>query len=690
MDAHALQVLEFDRIRQLISARCAGPLGRTVADALQPGDDETAIRLALTQAEEARSLLESEEGPRLDDLLDPVRTLDLAHDERRPLEPAEARSVQVVLDRARSLVDFFARRRDRAIELDLLARRFLDLAALSARIDAVIEAPADIKDAASPRLWELRKERREIEEEVRERLQAQVESPAMRQVLQAPNFTIRNGRWVLPVKLDMKGRVRGILHDSSQTGATVFIEPAIIVPLTNRLREVDAQIRTEVGRILWELTRVLRAARNEILHTANLLAWIDFSFAKARLAIDFGMTSPEASKDGRLRLREARHPLLLEMMREQGAEAVVPLDIRLREGFRILVITGPNTGGKTVTLKTVGLIQLMYQAGMQVPAAAGSRLPVFKEVFADIGDEQSLSQSLSTFSGHVRNIASILDTAGHRSLVLLDELGAGTDPAEGAALGRAILEELRERRASVVVTTHLGSLKDYAFSHAEVENASVEFDVATLRPTYKLLIGQPGNSKALEIAARHGLNEVILEAARAELEAGGSRDETEFIEKLQESRVALERTRAESERHLQRSKNLARAADERQRHLEKKARRIGGEAENVIDDALRRLLAEVDPELRELGNVSKALKPAYDRLRAKLEGALRGTSLSEKRREYIAGLRKQDEIWVPRFGQKCVIRKFNRGEETITVMMDKIAVEIGYDEVGLPDAREIP
>ncbi|MCB9831860.1 MAG: endonuclease MutS2 [Planctomycetes bacterium] len=689
MDVHSIEVLEFDRVRLLLAAQAAGPLGRAVAVALEPGRDEQAIRLALRQVEEARALLETNEAPRLDDLADPIQILDQAHDRSRPLEPAEARAIQVALDRARALRDHFARRRERAPELDRLAERFRDLSALSAAIDAVVAPPADVKDSASPRLWELRKERAGLEDEIRARLQAQVESSAMRSVLQSPSFTIRNGRWVLPVKLDMKGKVRGILHDSSQTGATVFIEPAGIVPLSNRMRELDGQIRTELGRILWELTRTLGAARNEILHAANLLAWFDFSFAKARLAAAMDMTSPEASPDGRLRLVAARHPLLMDLERERGGEAVVPLDLRLREGFRILVITGPNTGGKTVTLKTLGLLQLMYQAGMQVPAGAGTRLPVFRDVFADIGDEQSLSQSLSTFSGHVRNVVRILEGASNRSLVLLDELGAGTDPAEGAALGRAILEELRGRRSAVVVTTHLGSLKNYAFSHAEVENASVEFDVATLRPTYRLLIGQPGNSKALEIASRHGLADEILDAARRELETGGRRDETELIEKLQESRIALERTRAESERHLQRSRNLAKAAEERQRHLEKKAQRIGGEAENVIDDTLRRLLLDIDAELRELGNVPKALRPAYDRLRDKLRSASRGTSLAEKRRAYIATLRKQDEIYVPRLGQNCIVRKFNRAEETISVLMGKLVVEISYDEVGLPDAREL-
>ncbi|MCA9323208.1 MAG: endonuclease MutS2, partial [Planctomycetes bacterium] len=362
-------------------------------------------------------------------------------------------------------------------------------------------------------------------------------------------------------------------------------------------------------------------------------------------------------------------------------------DLRLRDDFSVLIITGPNTGGKTLTLKTVGLLQLMFQAGLHVPVGPGTRMPIFEHIGADIGDEQSIAQNLSTFSGHVRNVAKILDAAGRRSLVLLDELGAGTDPAEGAALGTAVLEALLERGAAVVVTTHLGSLKEFAFGHPEVENASVEFDPVTLAPTYRLLIGIPGNSNALAIAARHGLDAAVIGRARAIVDQGG-RPTEEVIETLLESRRSLEATRSRSERHLVRSQNLQKAAEERQRHLEKRERRIEAEAHRVLDDTLRELLAAAESPLRELASAPQALRPAVAQLRTLLVAAHREGRVGRRRRDYIATLRKQDPIWVPRLGQVCRVRKINREAETLNVQVGSLTMDIVFDDVSIVDPVE--
>ncbi|MEZ6195969.1 MAG: DNA strand exchange inhibitor protein [Planctomycetota bacterium] len=501
MDVHALSVLEFDRIRDRVAAACASELGRELARALDPYRESRPIELCLAQLGEALRLADAGAEIPLAGLADLKGLVDGAREGNRALLPEEVFGVERSLLTARDLRAWTRARRETAPELARLGDQFLDLELLRERLASVVEAPGVVVDAASPKLWELRKDLRRLEDELRIDLGRMTEREPMRSALMHRNVTLRNGRFVVAVKKDLRGRVPGILHGHSQTGQTVFIEPSEIVARSTEIKELRHRERQEENRILGEVSRELFARRNEILHTANLLAWFDLTAAKARYARERGHRVAAASPDGRLRLVRARHPLLVEAAEARGEE-VVPIDVRLREGFRILVITGPNTGGKTLTLKTVGLLQAMFQAGLAIPAEEGSRLPVFTGIFADIGDEQSIAQSLSTFSGHIANISAILGAADRRTLALLDELGAGTDPTEGAALGTAILEELRDRQVAAIVTTHLGSLKEFAFRHPEVENACVSFDPETMRPTYELLIGQPGNSNALAVARR--------------------------------------------------------------------------------------------------------------------------------------------------------------------------------------------
>ena len=684
MDPHALRVLEFPRVRSLVVERCSTPGGRRVSESVEPYNQRDTVAVALGQVDEARDLIDRGMPLPLRGIEDLRHTIDSAHDAARPLEPSQLLAILRTLRAADELRAFVHAERQRCPELAVMTDKLLSHDELIATIDRCIEPPGAIQDRASDRLWEIRRKARRIEDDARERLNALMQSSRVQRAVQSPTFSIRSGRFVLPVKLDMKGHVPGILHDHSQTGATAFIEPKEIVPLSNELRALRLEQSKEENRILWEVTRDVFNARDALVHTENILAWIDFTHAKARLSKEFELRSPELSPDGRLRMSDARHPLLLAAAVRDGADpkaTVVPINVRLREGFRTLVITGPNTGGKTVTLKTIGLVQAMFQAGMHVPLAAGSCLPIFREIHADIGDEQSIDQSLSTFSGHIKNIAEILATADKRSLVLLDELGAGTDPAEGAALGQAILAELRERRATSVVTTHLGSLKNFAFANPDVENACVEFDAKSMRPIYRLLIGQPGNSNALVIAERCGLDESVLARARRNLEEAGAGENKEFIDQLMESRVALEKTREESDRRLGRAKNLQKAAEERLRHLEKKERRVKGEAEDVVDEALKRLASDADPLLRELQSVPNALKPTVERLRKLVQSAIRESSVGKKRRELIESLKKGDKVFVPRFGQECSVKKIRRSDERMTVMVGNLAMEIGFDEV---------
>ena len=684
MDAHAQKVLEYSRVRDLVAARAVSASGREAALALEPTADAIRLRSLLRQTDEARALLDRGEPLPIVNVDDIGKTAAAGIETNRPLEPGELSKISDALDSARRLGAFVRERRAALVELWRLAESFADHDLLRAAIEKAIEAPGAIKDSASERLWDLRRTVRRLEDEIRERIQGIMDHPKVRDALQSPTVSLRNGRFVLPVKIDMKGLVPGMLHDLSQSGQTAFIEPSEIVPMTNKLREWKLEVTKEERRILWELTKLVIAQIGTLRDTSATLAWFDVTAARGRLSKDFGMTSPAVSADGRLRLVEARHPLLIAAKDGAAPSAVVPLDVRLREGFRILVVTGPNTGGKTVALKTIGILQLMFQTGLHIPAGQGSVMPVASGVFADIGDEQSIDQSLSTFSGHIRNITEILRHADARSLVLLDELGSGTEPSEGAALGTAILDRLLETGCAVVVTTHLGSLKEYALAHAEVENACVEFDAENMRPTYRLLVGQPGNSNALLIAERYGLDPAIVEAARRRVDPTAKAG-AELVDRLLESRVALEKTRQESETQLQKSKNLAKAAEERIRHVEKRELRVEREADEVIDETLKGLNAELDQPLRELGNVPKQWKAAVDAVRAALRRAVRDSSLGKKRREHIETLKKDDQVFVPRFGAFCRIAKFHRDEERLTVLVGKLPTEIGYDEISWLD-----
>ncbi len=688
MDAHALEVLEFHRLRDHLASRCQSEPGRGVAKSLEPSADRERIQTALRQTDEARAHLDRGESLPLTGIGSPRALLHRVRKAGRPLEPRELLELHRTLRTARDLKAVLDRERARMPSLAALSDQFLDLCALEDLIDAAIETPGRLRDRASAKLWEIRRARLEVEETIRGKLKELGERKEYRRALQNPGFTLRGGRYVFAVKLEMKGHVPGILHDHSQTGATAFIEPQAVVPLTNRLRELKDDERKEEGRILWELTHAVHREKNAFVHTESLLAWFDFTWAKALLSKEFSMRSPEVSRDGTLVVPDARHPLLLLERSPDERGEVVPVSYRLRDSFRILVVTGPNTGGKTVTLKTVGLLQLMFQAGLHLSTGEGARLPVFRDVGADIGDEQSLTQNLSTFSGHVRNIARILEGADKRSLVLLDELGAGTDPAEGAALGLAILEALRDRRAAVVVTTHLGGLKEFAYRHGDVENASVEFDAQSLKPTYRLMIGIPGNSNALEIAGRHGIDAALIDRAK-ELLGDGSRRAEHLIESLVESRRTAEEVRTRSEKHLQKSKNLQKAAEERHRHLEKRERRLQAEARKVLDEALRVFRSRVEPVIKQLNGSGKAGREAARTLEEALRHLGRDGDLGRRRREFLDGLRKEDRVWIPRFGELCRIRKIHRADERLTVILGGLTADVSFDDVSLVPAEEI-
>ena len=584
-----LVTLEFTTVRTLLADRTAFAPGRERALALVPESTLAGAERLQDETEAARQLMRAIPSAGLrgaQDIRDPLRRADLGGvlDPDQLLAIAQTiRAAQALFDDVRAYPPLAAR-----------ARFARPPAGLADAIEHAIGAAGEVLDRASAALATARSELRSAQNRLQQRLDGLLRSDLAR-YLQDPIVTQRGGRYVIPVKAEYRSVVKGIVHDQSASGATVFIEPLEVLEANNRVREAELAEQLEVQRILDGLSRSVERAGEDLHATIEALASLDVVLAKAHFAEAFDAERPVLDGAGRLDLVGARHPLLVE-----SGVPVVPIDVRLGSDFRVLVITGPNTGGKTVTLKTIGLLTLMGASGLQVPAERGSALPVVRRVFADIGDEQSIAQSLSTFSSHLRNVVATLAEAEPGDLALLDEVGAGTDPDEGAALAMAVLETLLERGVLVAATTHYPELKAFALNTPGVSNASVEFDAESLRPTYRLHIGLPGSSNAFAIASRLGLDSAVL--ARAESH-------------LSELHRSLERTLREAERHrtdLSAALEKARVSAEDARRLTEEARR---EAERILGEAersARRSRTEVDELLLQSRRALRQAESARD------------------------------------------------------------------------------
>jgi DNA mismatch repair protein MutS2 len=680
MDSHACAVLDFERLRQALRRHAATELSRKIIDALAPSASADRLRLSLTQVDEARLLLEQGDPIPVRGLGDVLTMIETAREKNLVLEPSDLLAIDSFLEAVHELRAFFESKSG-APALRALAEKLLLHRELKAEISRAIKSPGVVADEASPRLRDIRGRCSKLDVEIRALMDDLIDKPSMRSCLQERTWSIRHGRYVLPIKLEMKGNVIGILHDKSASGSTAFIEPREVASLANDLADLRVDEAREVSRILAELTKACLAEEVKLRHSQNVAAWLDFTAARAAFSRELDAVSPRISDDGAIRLRGARHPLLVLQAREgQLKHPVTPLSIELGRAFRMLIVTGPNTGGKTVALKTMGLLQLMFQCGLHVPALEGSELPVLSDVLADIGDEQSLQQNLSTFSGHIRQVAGVLAHAGKTTLVLLDELGAGTDPVEGAALSRAILEKLLEAGALCAVTTHLGSLKGFAYSRPGVENAAMSFDDETLEPTFHLLIGQPGNSHALLVAGRHGIAPDVVENASTIL--SGERDVShELIQGLASSRQAVEAARRSSEDLLAEARERLRQAEEELAKATAEKSRLEAEANAELERNFAELAEAARPHLSSLKNVPRALLPDVAVLEDLVLKKRELKTVAQRRREFLGGIRKEDQVWVPKFQQLCRVKKLNRAEERLTVQLGALTVELSFDDV---------
>ncbi|MBE6940718.1 MAG: endonuclease MutS2 [Ruminococcaceae bacterium] len=561
-------------------ATCAGSQGgKEACLRLRPTSDLEDVNLRLEQTTAASELCTRKGNPVFGDVSDVSASLERA-DRGGSLQPIELLRIAAVLRCARNIKSYVAED-EKATVLDSLFNALTPNKYLEDRIFGAILSEDEIADNASPALSDIRRHMRIQAGKIRDSLQKIIASPAMSKYLREPIITIRQGRYVVPVKSEHKNDVPGLVHDVSATGSTYFVEPMSAVNANNALRELELKEKKEIERILAELSADAAGHREDINLNYAMLVQLDVIFAKAKLAYRMQAWPPVMNDQGRVELRKARHPLI-------DSKKVVPISLRLGSDFDTMIITGPNTGGKTVTLKTIGLLTLMAECGLHIPAGDGSVLSTFDAVLADIGDEQSIAQSLSTFSSHMRTIVDVVDQCDDRTLVLFDELGAGTDPAEGAALAIALIEFARKMGSRVVATTHYAELKLYAMRTEGVINASCEFDVETLQPTYKLLIGIPGKSNAFAISRKLGLSEEILKEAD-DLVGKSDKDFEDVLTQLEQQRQQMESARHEAERLKQETAKIKEQSEQMRAQLQKEKDKAmeaaRKEAQYIIEEA---------------------------------------------------------------------------------------------------------
>ena len=622
MNEKAMRILEYNKIIHMLCENTVSNLGRDIAEVLVPSNNINEVRELLQETSEAVNLLLKKGNIPLagiHDVRNPIKKAQLG----AKLEPIELFRIADTLKVCRRLKAFINedKREESYPIIEYYIETLASYKAIEERVYNAVNSDGEINDAASPELHSVRKKIKDKNASIRDRLNKMITSSTYQKYLQEPIITMRGDRHVIPVKQECRTNVPGLIHDQSASGATLFIEPMVIVEMHNDLKQLKLKEEDEIERILLELSGLVAEKHESIKTNVEILATLDFIFAKARLSLHFRCTEPLVNDKGFIDVKKARHPLL-------KADTVVPIDVYLGDSFNSLIITGPNTGGKTVTLKTIGLLTLMAQSGLHIPASDYSEIAVFDEVFADIGDEQSIEQSLSTFSSHMTNIVSILQNINENSLVLFDELGAGTDPTEGAALAMSILELLHHRNVRTVATTHYSELKVYALTTKGVCNACVEFDVATLRPTYKLLIGIPGKSNAFEISRKLGLQDDVIRRAKEFL----TKEDVEFEDIIKN--LEDDKKKAEEERNL--AARLRIDMERTKKDIDSKLDRIEAQKERMIRDAQREALDIVKRSKEEAEALIKELREAMQK-----ESEERA-SLIEKTRHQLK--HKQNEI----------------------------------------------
>ena len=687
----SIRTLELPAVLEVLAQKAVSEAARERCRKLYPSSDLDEVRRLLDETDAARTRLGLYGSPAFSGVKDVSAALTRA-DHGGMLNTRELLDIAGLLTASRRVSEYDRDRQGEATVLDHYFSALHTNKYLEDRIRGAILDEETIADTASPELADIRRKMRVAATKGRQILQRIISSPSYAKVLQEALITQRDGRFVVPVKAECKGSLPGLVHDISSSGATLFVEPMGVVQANNELKELQAREEREIERILRQLSADCGDQMENILYDYDILVHLDVIFARAQLSYQMSAARPEVRRRGGIVLRRARHPLL------DPAKAV-PISVELGQQFDTLVITGPNTGGKTVTLKTLGLLCLMAQCGLHIPADDGSVVRVFDRVLADVGDEQSIEQSLSTFSAHMANIVQILQQADEQSLLLFDELGAGTDPVEGAALAIAVIQEVRSRGALTAATTHYAELKTFAMTTAGVENASCEFDVQTLRPTYRLLIGIPGKSNAFAISRRLGLDEHVIEAARAQMDSESVRFE-DVLTQLEEKRQRLERAQSEADRLWQQREEDARKARTFREQMEKAKENARSKGEAEAKRIVREAQAKVDAIFAELDELRRQQQKRADFQQMNDARANVRRGLNEA--EALVRSRESDSEPIPapsrpiRVGDQVELPGVNRAAEVLTVNADgslvlqagKMKMTVKHGQVRLLETAE--
>lgn len=691
MNSKAISALEYTKIISQLVNKASSPMGKEACRRLEPLTDLSQIETMQLQTSHALSRLfqkGSVSFGNVKDIRSSLKRLDVGS----ALSASELLDICALLENTGRVKSYGRPDRDDT-EPDCLKALFdalEPLTPLSSEIRRCLPSPDEVSDDASPGLRQVRRELKNTNDRVHSQLHSIVNGSA-RTYLQDSVVTMRNGRYCLPVKAEYRNQVSGMIHDQSSTGATLFIEPMAIVKLNNDIRELEIKEQREIEAVLATLSELAAGDREAIENDMRFMADLDFIFARASLAMDHNATAPIFNREGRIHLRKARHPLI-------PKKQAVPIDVRLGGEFDLLVVTGPNTGGKTVSMKTVGLLVLMGQSGLHIPAADRSQLSVFQEVYADIGDEQSIEQSLSTFSSHMTNVVSFIEKADRHSLVLFDELGAGTDPTEGAALAIAILSHLHQQGIRTMATTHYSELKIYALATPGVENASCEFDVETLRPTYRLLIGVPGKSNAFAISSKLGLPDFLIDKARQQI---NQKDESleDVISNLEANRITIEKERDEIQRYKQEISQMKDRLEEKQNKLDKRREKILQEANEEAHKILQEAKDYADQSIKMYNKFQKhhvdmaAVEKERQNLRKKMnqvENRLGPKPAAKPKKELKPSeLRLGDGVRVLSMGLKGTVSSLPDGKGSLFVQMGILRSQVNISDLELLDEPEI-
>lgn len=692
MNHKITETLEFARIKGMLAHYLVSAAGHHELERMVPQGDYDRVQQYLTETTDGADILRLEGGipiPKLADIQPQMKRLKIGAN----LNGTELAQVTKVLQTSMSVKNFFDEMREKKIKLrvlDQLVDRLVTIPSITQRLVRSVDPDGRLNDEASSKLHGIRQLIVKTEGEIHQQMERYTRGKGAK-YLSEPVVTIRNDRYVVPALARYRNKLGGVVHDQSASGQTLYIEPAGVVEYNNRLRQAQIEERQEMLRILAELSALIAPYRHDIQNNERVLGKLDFINAKAALAHDMKASLPLLSRENHVNLRHARHPLI-------DPKKVVPNDIKIGEDYQAIVITGPNTGGKTITLKTLGLIQLMGQSGLFIPAEEGSTIGVFDNIFADIGDEQSLEQNLSTFSGHMDNVKAILEQITDRSLVLLDELGAGTDPKEGAALAMAILDQIGSKGSTVVITTHYPELKVYGYDRAKTINASMEFDTETLQPTYRLMLGIPGRSNGIEIAQRLGIDETVIDEARS-LVSDDSQDLNKMIGDLVAQRKAA---REENERLTK----LVADNERTQKELDDKLNRFNEQRDKLFDQARSQANHQVSMAKRKANNIIHHLRQLEMQQGANVkenqlidaQGALNALHQEDPRLKHNSVLKrakakhdlhKGDAVMVKSYGQYGELLD-KRGNHKWEVQIGILKMEIDERDLEKVDKKSLP